>query len=101
MTEIKSYKSAIRIKILPKNQLAKEGLDSVAPVVIPVLIPALDKSLKSDRSLCLVRALLYYLDRTSGRTRSWSLSPLRKALTKTSHLPPSPHGYQADCDPML
>ena len=29
---------------------------------------------------------------SSGRTRSWSLSPLRKALTKTSHLPLSPHG---------
>ena len=28
---------------------------------------------------------------TSGRTRSWSLSPSRKAWTKTSHLPPSPH----------
>ena len=27
-----------------------------------------------------------------GRTRSWSLSPSRKVLTKTSHLPPSPHG---------
>ena len=29
---------------------------------------------------------------TSGRIRSWSLSPSRKVLTKTSHLPPSPHG---------
>ena len=28
----------------------------------------------------------------SGRTRSWSLSPSRKVLIKTSHLPPSPHG---------
>ena len=27
-----------------------------------------------------------------GRTRSWSLSPSRKVLVKTSHLPPSPHG---------
>ena len=27
-----------------------------------------------------------------GRTRSWSLSPSRKVLIKTSHLPPSPHG---------
>ena len=31
----------------------------------PVVIPALDKSLKSDMSLCPVRALRYYLDRTS------------------------------------
>ena len=50
---------------LSKNQLAKEGPGSVAPVVIPALAPTLDKSLKSDRSLCPVRALRYYLDRTS------------------------------------
>ena len=48
-----------------KNPLAKEGPESVAPVVIPALAPILDKSLKSDRSLCPVRALRYYLDRTS------------------------------------
>ena len=50
---------------LSKNQLAKEGPDSVAPVVILALAPTLDRSLKSDRSLCPVRALRYYLDRTS------------------------------------
>ena len=50
---------------LSKNQLAKEGPDSVAPVVIPALAPTLDRSLKSDRSPCPVRALRYYLDRTS------------------------------------
>ena len=77
---------------LSKNQLAKEGPDSVAPVVIRALAPTLDKSLKSDRSLCPVRALRYYLDRTSGRIRNWSLSPSRKVSTKTSPLPPSPHG---------
>ena len=50
---------------LSKNQLAKEGPGSVAPVVIPALAPSLDRSLKGDRSLCPVRALRYYLDRTS------------------------------------
>ena len=50
---------------LSKNQLAKDGPDSVAPVVIPALAPTLDKSLKGDRSLCPVRALRYYFDRTS------------------------------------
>ena len=50
---------------LSKNQLAKEGPDSVAPGVITALAPTLDSSLKSDRSLCPVRALRYYLDRTS------------------------------------
>ena len=37
----------------------------MAPVVIPALAPTLDKSLKGDRSLCPVRALHYYLDKTS------------------------------------
>ena len=51
---------------LSKNQLAKEGPDSVAAVVIPAMAPTLDKSPKGDRSfLCPVRALCYYLDRTS------------------------------------
>ena len=50
---------------LSKNQLAKEGPESVAPVGIPALAPTLDRSLKSDRTLCPVRALRYYLDRTS------------------------------------
>ena len=50
---------------LSKNQLAKEGPDCVTPVVIPALAPTLDRSLKSDRSLCPVSALRYYLDRTS------------------------------------
>ena len=36
----------------------------MAPVVIPALAPILDKSLSEDRSLCPVRALRYYLDRT-------------------------------------
>ena len=42
---------------LSKNQLAKEGPESVAPVIIPALAPTLDRSLRSDRSLCPVRAL--------------------------------------------
>ena len=49
---------------LSKNQLARDGPASVAPVVIPALAPTLDKSLSEDRSLCPVRALRYYLDRT-------------------------------------
>ena len=50
---------------LSKSQLAKEGPDSVAPGVITALAPTLDRSLKCDRSLYPVRALRYYLDRTS------------------------------------
>ena len=61
-SKVSFYPSPI---FLSKNQLAKEGPDSVAPVVIPALAPSLDRSLKGDRSLCSVRALRYYLDRTS------------------------------------
>ena len=49
---------------ISKNQLAREGPASVAPVVIPAVAPSLDKSLTEDKSLCPVRALRYYLDRT-------------------------------------
>ena len=73
---------------LSKNQLAKEGPDSVAPVVIPALAPTLDKSLKGDRSF----GITWTGPPILGRTRSWSLSPSRKVLIRTSHLPTSPHG---------
>ena len=78
---------------LSKNQLAKEGRDSVTPVVIPALAPTPDKSLKGDRSLCPVRALRYYLDRTSDlrQNKELVLSPSRKGLTTTFLLPTSPH----------
>ena len=50
---------------LSKNQLARDGPNSVAPVVIPALAPTLDRSLREDRTLCPVRALRYYTDGTS------------------------------------
>ena len=37
-------------------------------------------------------ATIWTQPQTSGRTRGWSLSPSRRALTKTSDLPLSPHG---------
>ena len=49
---------------MSKNQFAREGPASVALVIIPALAPMLDKSLKDDRTLCPVRALRYYLDKT-------------------------------------
>ena len=60
-TQVSFYPSP---SFISKNQLAKEGRSSVAPVVIPSLATSLDRSLKEDRSLCPVRALRYYLDRT-------------------------------------
>ena len=50
---------------LAKNQLARDGPNSVAPVVIPALGPTLDRSLREDRTLCPVRALKYYMKGTS------------------------------------
>ena len=67
---IRHQESWSRVSLYPspmfisKNQLAREGPTSVAPVVIPALAPSLDRDLKEDRSLCPVRALRYYLDRT-------------------------------------
>ena len=49
---------------LSKNQLASDGPEVVKPVVIPALSPNLDSTLKEDKSLCPVRALRFYLDRT-------------------------------------
>ena len=44
----------------------------MAPVVITTLAPTLDRSLK-DRSLCPVRALRYYLDKTQDLTNNKEL----------------------------
>ena len=57
---------------LSKNQLARDGLACVAPVVIPALATSLDKSITEDKSLCPLRALRYYLDRTKDlREGKW------------------------------
>ena len=79
---------------LSKNQLAKGGPDSMAPLVMLALASTLDKSLRSDRSLCPVRALRYYLDRTSDlrQNKEFFSSPSRRVSTRTSPLPVSCHG---------
>ena len=65
---------------LAKNHLAK----CVAPVVIPALAPTLDKSLKEDRSLCPIRALRYYLDKTQDLRQGKELVfvSFKKGFTK-------------------
>ena len=58
---------------LSKNRLAKEGPDSVAPVVIPALVTTLNKSLYA-RSLCSEPCATVWIGlQTSGRISSWSL----------------------------
>ena len=49
---------------IAKNQLAREGYKSVSLVTIPALTTIVDRQFKEDRTLFLVRALRYYLDRT-------------------------------------
>ena len=58
---------------IAKNQLAREGSQSVSPVTIPALTTIVDRQFKEDRTLCPVRALRYYLDRTKELRGSWSL----------------------------
>ena len=57
---------------LSKNQLAKEGPDSVAPVVIPALAPSLDRSLKVTGPYVQLEpcATTWTGLQTSGRIRS-------------------------------
>ena len=51
---------------LAKNQLASVCPDSLKPVVIPALKPFLSSGFTEDMTLYPVRALRYYLDRTSA-----------------------------------
>ena len=69
---------------LSKNQLAREGPSCVAPVIIPVLVPTLNKSLQEDRALCLVRALCCYLDRDKDLRKGKDLAfvSFRKSFNK-------------------
>ena len=58
---------------IAKNQLAIEDSQSVSPVTIPALTTIVDRQFKEDRTLCPVRALRYYLDRTKDLRGSQSL----------------------------
>ena len=68
---------------IAKNQLASEGSQSVSPVTIPALTTILDRQFKEDRTLCPVRALRYYLDRTKdlGLSRSLLFISFKKGHT--------------------
>ena len=57
---------------IAKNQLAREGSQSVSPVTIPVLT-IVNRPFKEDRTLCPVWALRYYLDLTKDLRGSRSL----------------------------
>ena len=74
---------------IAKNQLAREGSQSVSPVTIPALTTIVDRQFKEDRTLCLVRAPRYYLDRTKEMRGSWSLLFISFKKGHTSDIRPA------------
>ena len=74
---------------IPKNQLAREGSQSVSPVTIPALTTIVDRQFKEDRTLCPVRALRYYLDRTKDLRGSRSLLFISFKKGHTSDIRPA------------
>ena len=82
------------ISFIAKNQLASQGAQCVAPVVIPALAHTLHEDLSDDRTLCPVRALRYYLDRTDPirANRKLLFLSFKKVIPRTLGLAPFHHG---------
>ena len=78
---------------IAKNQLAREGSQSVSPVTIPALTTIVDRHFKEDRTLCPVWVLRYYLDRTKDLrgSRSWYRTYLRHQTRYTLFLVETNH----------
>ena len=74
---------------IAKNQLAREGSQSVSPVTIPALTTIIDRQFKEDRTLCPVRALRFYLDRTKDLRGSRSLLFISFKKGHTSDIRPA------------
>ena len=74
---------------IAKNQLAREGSQSVSPVTIPALTTIVDRQFKEDRTLCPLQALRYYLDRTKDLRGSRSLLFISFKKGHTSDIRPA------------
>ena len=74
---------------IAKNQLAREGSQSVSPVTIPALTTIVDRQFKEDRTLCPVRALRFYLNRTKDLRGSRSLLFISFKKGHTSDIRPA------------
>ena len=74
---------------IAKNQLGREGSQSVSPVTISALTTIVDRQFKEDRTLSLVRALRYYLDRTKDLRGSRSLLFISFKKGHTSDIRPA------------
>ena len=72
-----------------KNQLAREDSQSVSLVTIPAFTTIVDRQFKEDRTLCPVRALRYYLDRTQDLRGSRSLLFISFKKRHTSDIRPA------------
>ena len=76
---------------IAKNQLAREGSQSVSLVTIPALTTIVDRQFKEDRALCPVRALWYYLDRTKDLRGSRSILFISFKKRHNSDFRPATH----------
>ena len=74
---------------IAKNQLAREGSQSVSPMTIPALTTGVDRQFKEDRTLCPVQALRHYLDRTKDLRGSRSLLFISSKKRHTSDIKPA------------
>ena len=74
---------------IAKNQLAREGSQSVSLVTIPALTTIVNRQFKQDRTLCSVQALRYYLDRTKDLRGSQSLLFISFKKGHTSDIRPT------------
>ena len=71
---------------IAKNQLAREGSQTVSPVTIPALTTIVDRQFKDDRTLCPVRAwgTIWIEPKTWEGLDLYSFFPSRKAIPQTS-----------------
>ena len=74
---------------IAKNQLAREGSQSVSPVTIPALTTIVDRQFKQNRTLCPVRALRYHLHQTNDLRGSLSLLFISFKKGPTSDIRPA------------
>ena len=74
---------------IAKNQLAREGSQSVSPVTIPALTTIVDRQFQENRTLFPVRALRYYLDQTKDLRGSRSLLFIAFKKGHTSDIRPA------------
>ena len=74
---------------IAKNQLAREGSQSVSLMTIPALTTIVDRRFKEDRTLCPVQAQRYYLDQTKDLRGFRSLLFLSFKKGHTSDIKPA------------